>query len=199
MDSVLNKPDIKLTEKIQRSDPTAFKKLFEKYWEDLYRKAYHRLQDQALAEDMVQDVFADLWAQRTRLNIHRGIANYLYSVLKYKIIHWASQHDRQQQMQAHLLERMEEIEDTILGVLEAGSIKKTISEVIDTFPANMRQIFLLRTEDYSVGEIAAALQLAEQTIKNNHTEALKRLKIKLLDEYPHLPIYSLITILFTKS
>lgn len=188
-----------LMEKIRNGDAIAFEELFEQHWENLYRKAYYRLRNQELAEDMVQDVFADMWAQKETLQIHSGIKNYLYSILKYKIIYWASQQARKQQLHAHLLLRMEEMEDTILGAMEAGALQKTIAEAVETFPENMRQIFLLRMQDYTVSDIAYALQLAEQTVKNNHTEALKRLRGKLVKEYPHLPIYALITFLFTKS
>ncbi|QNL51048.1 sigma-70 family RNA polymerase sigma factor [Olivibacter sp. SDN3] len=192
-------PEAALIEKIRNGDMLAFKEVFEQYWEILYKKAYFRLRSQELAEDMVQDVFTDLWAKKENLYIHSGLRNYLYSILKYKIIYWASQQTRAQQLHTHLLQRMEEMEDTILDAMEAGALQKTIAEVIHSFPENMRQIFLLRMQDFTIAEIARALQLAEQTVRNNHTAALKQLRGKLVKEYPHLPIYSLITFLFTKS
>jgi len=199
MESLFKLSENRLIEKIQRGDSLAFRELFDHYWEPLYRRAYYRLQDSALAEDLVQDVLADLWEQRKGLRIHSGLSNYLFSMLKYKIIYWASQQDRQHQIQNHLMHRMEEMEETILGTIEAGALQQTIVEVVETFPENMRKIFLLRMQDYKIADIAHTLQLAEQTVKNNHTEALSRLKLKLSKEYPHLPIYSLLAVLFTKS
>lgn len=167
-------------EKIRTGDRQAFKEVFETYWEALYRKACYRLQDQELAADMVQDVFTELWAKRDSLHIHTGLENYLYSILKYKIIHWAAQQTRTEQLHEQLFQRMEAMEATILDAMEAGALQKTIGEVVATFPENMRQVFLLRMEGFTVAEIAKALQLAEQTVRNNHTDSLKRLREQLV-------------------
>lgn len=188
-----------LLDKMRNDDAVAFEQLFEGYWDSLYKSAYYRLRNREIAEDMVQDVFADLWTQRATLQVHGGLTSYLQAMLKYKIIYWTSQQAREEALQTHLFERMEEMEDTILGALEVAALEQTIAEVVSTFPENMRKIFLLRMQDYTVAEIAVALQLADQTIRNNHTEALRRLKNKLIETYPHLPIYSLLTILFTKT
>ncbi|MGH2623258.1 MAG: RNA polymerase sigma factor, partial [Sphingobacterium sp.] len=168
-----------LLDKMRNDDAVAFEQLFEGYWDSLYKSAYYRLRNREIAEDMVQDVFADLWTQRATLQVHSGLTSYLQAMLKYKIIYWASQQAREEALQVHLFERMEEMEDTILGALEVVALEQTIAEVVNTFPENMRKVFLLRMQDYTVAEIAVALQLADQTIRNNHTEALRRLKNKL--------------------
>lgn len=199
MQPVLNTYESTLLDKMRNDDAAAFEQLFGGYWEGLYKSAYYRLRNRELAEDMVQDVFADLWTKRATIQVHSGLMSYLQAMLKYKIIYWASQQAREEVLHAHLFERMKEIEDTILGTLEVAALEQTIAEVVETFPENMRKVFLLRMQDYTVAEIAVALKLADQTIRNNHTEALKRLKGKLVAAYPHLPIYSLLTVLFTKT
>lgn len=188
-----------LIESMRNDNAAAFEQLFELHWEGLYQRAYYRLRSRELAEDVVQDVFADLWTQRRGLHVQHDLANYLGAMLKYKIIYWASQQAREEELQAHLFHQMEEVEDSILGVMEVAALQQTIAEVVNAFPENMRRIFLLRMQDYSVAEIAEALQLADQTVRNNHTEALRRLKGKLTKTYPHLPLYALLAVLFTKT
>ncbi|MEH6304377.1 sigma-70 family RNA polymerase sigma factor [Olivibacter sp. CPCC 100613] len=188
-----------LIEGLRGGDTEAFEQLFDLHWDDLYRRAYYRVRNREVAEDLVQDVFADLWTQRHGLQIRDNLASYLGGILKYKIIYWASQHEREEKLHTYLFHRMEEIENTIIDLMEEASLQQTIAEVVQAFPENMRKIFLLRTQDYTVAEIAIALQLADQTIRNNHTEALRRLKSKLVEAYPHLPIYVLLTLLFTKT
>ncbi len=137
-----------LAEDIRNGNEIAFREVFNAFWELLYRKAYTRIQDQNLAEDMVQDVFTELWARKESLHIHTGLENYLYSILKYKIIHWATQQTRTEQLHEQLFQRMEAMEATILDAMEAGALQKTIGEVVATFPENMRQVFLLRMEGF---------------------------------------------------
>lgn len=169
---------------LQKDDPLSFQILFNRHWKDLYRSAYNRLKDQSEAEDMVQDIFTDIWERRYTLDITTSLAGYLQSALKFKIIRMLSRADLHKKAVEHLLYRMTEMQTTILDTLLVSDIEKTLSEAIGLFPENMRKIFSLRSEDYSIREIAEALGLAEQTVKNNITESLRRLKLVLNDRHP---------------
>lgn len=174
----------------------AFERLFNHYWQELYVLAYRRLRDQSEAEDMVQEIFAGIWERHEQLNITTSLGSYLRTALKYRIIKWASRADLHKEVVAHLLSHMEAMEDTILDAMAAGDLHKTISQVVDTFPENMRRIFLLRVENYTVAEIAAALGLATQTVKNNNAEALRRLRIVLAEKHPdiHKSFYAVLVL-----
>ena len=178
--------DFALIRKIQLGDVTAFEKLFNHYWEELFISAYDRTGNREDAEDIVQDVFMGIWAQRGRLEIATSIRAYLRTMLKYTIIRRASRADLHARVVDHLLGRMQVMEDTILNSIHAGELNKTISEVISTFPENMQRVFLLRSNDYSVAEIADALLLSPQTVKNYNSEALQRLRKVISKRHPDI-------------
>ena len=53
-------------------------------------------------------------------------------------------------------------------------------EVVDTFPPRLKNIYILSRERHlSVKEIAEKLAVSEQTVKNQLTELLKRLRKKM--------------------
>lgn len=53
-------------------------------------------------------------------------------------------------------------------------------EVVDTFPPRLKNIYILSRERHlSVKEIAEKLAVSEQTVKNQLTELLKRLREKM--------------------
>ena len=178
--------DQSLITALQNDDTAAFQILFNRYWKDLYKAAYNRLKDQSEAEDMVQDVFTDIWERRYTLDITASLAGYLHTALKFRIIRMASRANLHKKAVAHLLYRMTEIEATILDIMVVADVEKTLSQAISLFPENMRKIFMLRDEDYSIAEIAEALGLAEQTVKNNMTESLRRLKMVLTEKHPDI-------------
>jgi RNA polymerase sigma factor (sigma-70 family) len=188
MGTPLPKQDIELLEGLRNDEPKAFENLFNNYWQDLYRAARRRIKDEAAAEDLVQDIFTSLWQRRYNLAINTTLEGYLHTSLKYKIIKLASSASLHEEAVQHLLYRMEQIEGSILDVLSANDLKKTMSDAISSFPKNMQDIFVLRIENYSIDEIAAALGLSKQTVKNNNTEALKRLKVIMLKQHPDLPV-----------
>lgn len=192
--------DQSLITALQNDDSSAFQLLFEKYWKDLYKSAYNRLKDQSEAEDMVQDIFTDIWERRYTLDITTSLSGYLQSSLKFRMIRMLSRANLHKKAVEHLVYRMTEMETTILDVMMVSDIEKTLSQAISLFPENMRKIFVLREEDYSIKEIAEALGLAEQTVKNNMTESLRRLKLVLTEKHPDITksLYTALAIILLK-
>ncbi|MES2457516.1 MAG: sigma-70 family RNA polymerase sigma factor [Bacteroidota bacterium] len=178
--------DRKLIGELQREGHQAFQVIFDRYWKELYQTSYNRLRDQTAAEDLVQDVFADLWQKRHDIYLETSLRSYLYGSVKYRIIRIFNRGSLHQHAVAHLLSRMSEMEDAVADVLEYKDLERSISQTINSFPENMRNIFLLRSEEFTIREIASALGLAEQSVKNNVTDGLKRLKVVLLKTDPDI-------------
>lgn len=178
------KSDQHLLAEIKLDLASSFEALFNRYWHKLYLSANYRVKNPSLAEDLVQDVFTTIWERRHRLDIEGSLEGYLQTALKYRIINWLSRADLQQAALKHLLDRMDEMEATILDRMAAEEIGHTLEEALTQFPENMRRVFSLRAENYTISEIAKALGLAEQTVKNNSSEALARLKTILKEKHP---------------
>ena len=171
---------------LQADSQEAFSALFDAYWKELYELAFHRLADRAEAEDMVQEIFISLWDRRKVLHIGTPLFAYLRRALKYKIIRWYSKASMHRDALLHIYEARGDSEETVMELLMSKELNLTLQETINSFPENMREIFKLKAEDYSINEIAAALGLAEQTVKNNHSEALRRLKVVISLRHPEL-------------
>ncbi|MFC3199628.1 RNA polymerase sigma factor [Parapedobacter deserti] len=176
-----------LAENIRDDNPKAFDRLVDTYWEDLYRQAYVRLRDQAEAEDLVQDLFAELWERRNTVTITTSWSAYLRSALKYKVIKRAALRQLHQSSMEHLVLHMEQFEDKILDLLSAGEVHQTLDAAVARLPENMRKIFLMRASHLTVAQVAEALGLSEQTVKNNNSEALRRLRRVIAEQHPHIP------------
>jgi len=69
--------DNNLLIKIKNNDDSAFKQLFEIYYENLCRTAYKVYQDENKAKDFVQEVFLDLWKRRGSIQIRSSVSGYL--------------------------------------------------------------------------------------------------------------------------
>lgn len=175
-----------LLDELRAGQSGAFDRLFNTYWRDLYERAYRRLGDQSEAEDMVQDIFISLWDRRQSLEIRTPLQSYLRAALKYKIIRWYSKASIHREAVAHIYASADEGTETIMDILLSKDVNHTIQQTISSFPENMKKVFMMRTDNYSINEIAEALGLAQQTVKNNQTEAIKRLKVILGETHPEL-------------
>lgn len=174
--------DIELLQRIKQDDATAYQSLFERYWERLYLFAYKRLKSRQEAEDVVQHVFMKIWERRATRNITFSLQHYLYKSVSYEVI--SSLKD--------MLDRSEDIStinESILpafnDVLEKMSVDELdvlIETEISNLPLRMQEIYRLsREKELTIREIADQLSLSEQTVKNQLTGALSRLRKPITD------------------
>src|SRR3546814_2321801 len=59
-------------------DTGAFRVCFNELHQEVYGYAFHYFRSNALAEDLVQEVFAKVWSHRQSLDASQGIKPYLY-------------------------------------------------------------------------------------------------------------------------
>ncbi|PWG78242.1 sigma-70 family RNA polymerase sigma factor [Pararcticibacter amylolyticus] len=173
--------DSGLMELIRQDNSFAFRKLYERYWRGLFDKARQRV-DEDTAKDMVQELMTTLWKRRYTIQPDKDglIAPYLYTALKYRIIAYYA-------YTASEIKRMSVFssEERVLSFnsLEIKELKDVIELEICKLPVRMQQIFRLsREEDVSIHDIAVQLNLSEQTVKNQLTTALKRLRRQLSEK-----------------
>lgn len=84
----------------------------------------------------------------------------------------------------YLKGHMDMIEHSAIDLLYSKEVALTIDQTVDQFPSNMKKVFQLRMDQFSVAEIAEALGIAPQTVKNNTSEALRRLREVLVEKHP---------------
>lgn len=170
--------DGELLRSLKGDDTAAFEVLYDRYWKALYLKACQRV-DKDEAKDLVQEVMISLWRRRKKIAADKDgdLGRYLFTAIKYRVIsHYA--------FSATEIKKLD-IFDILEGqlnddALETKELKATIESAVSRLPARMQQIFRMsREDDCSIPDIAKKLNLSEQTVKNQLTEALKRLRNSL--------------------
>ena len=176
--------DDTLLSRLRGGDSRAYTVLFERYWKFLYAVAYRRVQDEHLAQDVVQEVFMAVWDKREKLTIEATyVEYYLLKAVKNRVInHFASQ-----RIKAGVLEQLMQRMETLAGESYSPShylaLERFVDEQVARLPDTMRAVFLMRNDHHSIGDIAKKLNLAEQTVKNYLTEASHRLRKSLLTHF----------------
>ena len=171
--------DAALLHAIKDGDADAFKALYDRYWERLYLKACQRV-DKDAAKDLVQEVITTLWRRRNDIfTFDDGeIGRYLFTAIKYRVItHYA--YTAEEIKNSTLFDML--LSDEVPGKnLETRELSEFIESEIRRLPTRMQEVFRLsREDDLSISDIAHRLNLSEQTVKNQLTEALKRLRASI--------------------
>ncbi|MEO9144818.1 MAG: RNA polymerase sigma-70 factor [Ginsengibacter sp.] len=172
-------------------EQVGFRTLYERYWEALYKKAFHRFGNSADAEDAVQEIFISIWRNRSTIQIEETLSPYLFTALKYYIIKQVYLKAKRG-IQVNLsTEDLEYVEITTEELLQYKELQSVIAGKVDELPERMKEIYRLsRVENLQIAEIAAKLNISEQTVKNTLTTALKRLR-ESLSQYNYLCIFFL--------
>lgn len=163
----------------QQDDKQLFARLYLNHWEKLYAIAWNRTKDEAVAQDLVQDVFVSFWERRKDINIRTSIAQYLTGALKNRLVDYFQSEQVKSRVFTHIMGQM----DMLLRQPDSAWSHQEVEEVLDDelerMPENMRRSFLLKLDNLSTPDIAKRLNLAEQTVSNLLTEASKRLRKNL--------------------
>jgi RNA polymerase sigma-70 factor (ECF subfamily) len=71
---------------VAQGNAQAFNSLYERFRQKVFSTAYHYLQDQADAEELVQDVFVELYHSASRYNFKASVSTWIYRITTNKCI-----------------------------------------------------------------------------------------------------------------
>lgn len=169
--------DLGLIEAIRRGEMTAFQELYGRYADLIYRNILVRVNSSFDADDIFQDFFIKLWEKRASFKIESNVKAYLLVTLKHHILNTIKEQQIRVKYQEASLQVMEETEDYTWVKIVSEDLGVRMREIVDTFSPRLRSIYILSRERHlSVKEIAEKLAISEQTVKNQLTELLKRLR-----------------------
>lgn len=162
-----------------------FDSLFKELYSSLCGIANRILDNLNEAEDLVQDVFVNLWLNQSRIEIKSSIKAYLYQMVHNAAINQLD-HLRAQKNRVNKVAREREwldihmtysVNESFLEILESRETEIQILKLLEQLPDKCREIFLLsRYHDLSNAEISKKLNLSQSTIRVQLFNALSHLK-----------------------
>ncbi len=165
----------------RKDDKQAFQVLYDKYWDQLYRIALLKIHHEQEASDIVQDLFVTIWVKRKELNINENVDLYLYRSLKNRIInHYKKKIITEKRVNEHYRNTSGQTAADAEGLCSYKELELIIHKELEDMPGKMKQVFLLsRYEQLSSKKISEMLSLSDQTVRNQISKAIKRIKITL--------------------
>ncbi len=168
---------------LRHGDIRIFENLFHKYYAGLCSYAESLVRQEGLPEEIVQDVFYNVWKNRDTIIITTSLKSYLYkSVYNHSLMYL-----RKIKREIRLDERWANDQaDRYPGPAEQMDEKEIdilISKALGRLPERTRLIFTLsRIEGLKYKDIAKRLSISVKTVEANMGKALKALRASL-NEY----------------
>lgn len=147
---------------------------FDANYRNAVLQATRIVQNQTLAEDVVQDCLIKLWDHRAKLSAG-SIAGYFSTMVRNRCI------DTLRKKKYNIV-GTDDIQIAVVDPsnMEIEELKAKIDATVDGLPERCRQVFVLsRFEKMSYKEIAAFLEISPKTVENHISKALKTLSAAL--------------------
>lgn len=164
------------------ADKEAFAAIVKRSEAMVYAVAYGFFRNQALAEDLAQDAYLELYRNLHRLESDSHLENWLRQTVTRKCI----DHSRRKKHKPHL--DLEAAPEPRVGPVERDPVlAETLERKVAELPAKMRMVVVLRfQEDLKVSEIAEAMGIPVNTAKTLLRRALIRLRPKVAHLKPRI-------------
>ena len=157
---------------------SAFESLFKELYAPLSGYARKYLSDLDQAEEMVQDVFCNLWEKRQNLNITTSISSYLYTSVRNRCLNEIRRQKNTSIQDAHEIEAVADYSSKI----EEIELDERIEKAIQELPEMSRKVFeMSRMEGMKYKEISEKLNIGIKAVEANMSRALKKLRTDLKD------------------
>lgn len=169
-----------IKKEMAQDDKKAFARIYEDLWSSLYSVAYNYLRERATAEEMVQEVFVNLWIKRQHLQTVDNISAFAMRALQFQIYDYF---DRKAVVDRYIESKaasQKATPDTSHHQIEYDETLTLITQEIDNLPSLTQKIFRLsRFSQYSNEEIANHLHVSVKTVEYHITQSLKHLRRRL--------------------
>ncbi len=155
-------------------DPEAFGEIVNKHKSMVYSLVFHFFQSRALAEDIAQEVYLELFKNLDSIVSDLHLSFWLRQAVTRKCI------DHTRRLKHRRYQPLEDIIEPGYTPEESDPfLAATLRKKVDALPDKMRMVIILRfQEDLKLSEISTTMDMPVNTVKTTLRRALARLREK---------------------
>jgi RNA polymerase sigma-70 factor, ECF subfamily len=150
-------------------DQQAFKELFFRYFNPLSSFLRLFLNDATQRDDVVQEVFCQLWEKRKVLDITTSVKAYLFTSIKNRAFNHLKTENLKSKVKNQFFQDLVLVDHaTPEKLLVNQEVAQKISSLIQNLPEKAKEVYRLRyVENLKQKEIAYQLEISENTVEKH--------------------------------
>lgn len=169
---------------IHRWNDQSLTMLYRRFYKALVVYAFQITKDLEMAEDIVQDVFSNVWQKKTTFQTVGTLKAYLYNSVRNESInsvrHQQVRQDNLKQIELHYKEL--HLDEHLELKLHKEEVYRQLLAAIDNLPERQRELFLHIMRGKKNAEIAEAMGISINTVKKQRQRGMEILKGALAPE-----------------
>ncbi|MCK0131665.1 RNA polymerase sigma-70 factor [Flavobacteriaceae bacterium F08102] len=171
-----------LIDQLKAGREEAYAYLVDRYHHKLYVYANNLINDDLMAEDIVQNVFINLWKRRKKLKIRISLERLLYKSVYNEFIDQYRKKTTILRVEKQYYEHF----NALLNEYDEDALEKAVKLVYATvqeLPVKCKEIFLLsKSEGLTNAEIAKHLGISIKTVEGQISSAYRHIKATIGDK-----------------
>jgi len=167
-----------------QNNAETFDWLYKKYWTVLRNLSFYYLKDHSLSEEIVQQLFIDIYRKNIRITETINIDSYLRKAIRNRAYNCILSNKRYRLRLKKLLDKTTERADySIDNEIDRAERQQQINFYLAQLNESCRTVFLLnREEQLTIKEIAYKLQRPEDTVTKQLGKAVRHLYKNIFPE-----------------
>jgi RNA polymerase sigma-70 factor, ECF subfamily len=167
--------DEMLIERIAKGDQLAMRSLFARHQTRVYRFVLRLLKNETAAEDVVSEVFLDVWRQAGQFEARASVSTWLLSIARFKALTEMRRRTNVElngDMMTSISDPGDDPERTLLHKDDAALLRRSLAQLSS---AQAEVIDLVYYHGKTVAEVAEVLEIPGATVKTRMFYARKKL------------------------
>jgi RNA polymerase sigma-70 factor (ECF subfamily) len=170
-----------LVSRIANGDRLAMQVLFARHHVRVYRFVLRLVRNEATAEDLISEVFLDVWRQAAKFEGRSAVSTWMLSIARFKALS-ALRRKPEYELDEETAEAIEDHSDDPEVTLAKKDKGALLREALSALSAEHREVIdLVYYHEKSVEEVARIVDIPEATVKTRMFYARKKLS-ELLKE-----------------
>jgi RNA polymerase sigma-70 factor (ECF subfamily) len=164
-----------LIARIASGDRLAMQTLFARHRVSVYRWVVRIVRDEALAEDLLSEVFLDVWRQAAKFESRASVSTWLLAIARYKALSAQRRRadvDLDEEVVATIADPADDPERVLQKKDQGELIRRALAKLS---PEHSEIIDLVYYHGKSVKEVAEVVDIPEATVKTRMFYARKKL------------------------
>ncbi|WP_342330952.1 sigma-70 family RNA polymerase sigma factor [Pedobacter sp. FW305-3-2-15-E-R2A2] len=151
-----------------QEDTLVFDRIYDQYHQVIYANIFKLIKSEAIAEDILQDVFFSLWENRMKIDIQKSVSGWLFIVSYNKSLSILRKKVKEAVDYIENYDAYDDIsEEIFLNEAVYESQLKILEEAVIALPPQRQKVFrLCHFEGKSQEEVAKILGLSTASVKD---------------------------------
>ncbi|OYX86207.1 MAG: RNA polymerase sigma-70 factor [Flavobacteriales bacterium 32-34-25] len=162
---------------LMEGNEKAFSKLFNMFYNDVYAYSLSMLKNEVFAEEIVQEVFLNIWLHRDRLNPDLSFKSYVFTITRNLTFNLISKVANSHKLKEEVFYTSQKSYNPIEDSLAEADYDAIKNKAIEQLPPKRRVIFeMSRNKEMSYEEISKELNISVSTVKGQMSKALAEIR-----------------------